>query len=535
MSSITRVEGWVSPGYLEQGPDAPRPNSSLPSADITASTVLKPSVERMFSEFKIPGIYSDWKYISYLRVETDMNNGADGIYYGWVDSVDLLSDSDTAPMVLVKWHIDLWRTYLYAADLRQGHIVRKPSGNHPLQGYDYVRRTASKKADLFPVTSIWWVYISANSGTTYKTSLIYCYPISSSTQAGRLSIGTSGSAIDVPSLNETITGRWDELFEIDPAAITGCWVSPVAPAEFTGSGASTNPIKLWGWTDIHPPGKTIGYFLSDMQTAGSYEGSFPEISATLPFSENSTEISQLAVANFDGEVIQEIPVGASLSSFTYRTVVGPTEAFLSIRFGGYILSRSEGLCATIPLPTLDLSENAWSSYVYSGNREFDKEMRLTQTKQSGIQNTASGALGGGIMGGFSGAGALAGAAAGAVAGAVSFLTDYYVFNNEIQGHTDKYKQMQSAGILMSGTIGDIISHGLVPCLISLDFDSYSASQASARDSQFGYSCSEFRSSIPLSTLGTGYWQIQGLNVQGSMPIEAKNYISRRFAAGVRLS
>ena len=543
MSSITRVEGWVSPGYLEQGPDAPRPNATLPAADMTVSTVLKPSVERMFSEFKIPGVYSDWKYVTYLRVETDMNNGADGIYYGWVDSIDLLSDSDTAPMVLVKWHIDLWRTYLYAADLRQGHIVRKPSGNHPLQGYDYIRRTATKKADILPQFETytgrpcWWVYIAYNETVNaHVTNTMACWPVD--TGRSQIWLGSGSDTKPAVPLMETLSGYWDEYLGIDPKTVTGCWISPTPPvavSDISGTGRASDGLTMPPtisdglWVPIDNGSYAWWYRL---KTMGLYESTLPEIPGTV--SASSTEVSQLAVVNFDGEVLQEIPVGATLSSYTYRTVLGPTEASIVIRFDGK-LSRSEGLAVTVPLPTLDLSENAWSSYVYSGEREFEKDMRQMQSMQSGIQSIAGGAGQGAIFGGFGNMGAGWGALAGAAGGAITMATDAYVFNPQIQLMTDRYKQKQSAGILLSGSAGDSLTFGQVPCLISLDFDSYSASQASARDSQFGFSCSEFRSSIPLNTLTAGYWQIQGLNVQGQMPVEAKTYISRRFAAGVRLS
>lgn len=544
MSTITKLEIWDSPGFLEEAVDVPKLGASLSSPSRTITTELRPSVDRLLSEMKVPGDYSTLRNSTYLRVTLDMNNGTDQIFYGWVDSVEISSDSADYPLCTIRWHVDLWRTYSGSASFGSGHVRRKPTGSHPLQGYERIRRIVTDTVDLvdrqtYSTLPLWWTLLACtvDDGSGNKKVEFRAWPVVGS----NLYLDSDGTHAGTlcPTDTETFDGRWDELLGLSPNEITGCWLVPFFPTgSVSGGGTSANPYHVGlasGWEFAsHGSGAKLRSYFRNTTTLAAIRSQFPAISKTIsPMT--STERGQLLVTSWDGEVIQEIPVGGQISAYTYRLVASPTGMAITFRFSA-MDSRAEGLTATIPCPTMELSENAWSEYVYSGQREFDREMRQLQTLQNGIQSAAGGALNGAVMGGLGNIGAGAGVGLALGGATVSTALDYYMFNPRIQEKNDRLMQSQSAGILLSGEARDVFVHGRAPALITMTFDAYSESQASARDAQFGFAVDEFNTSLAsdLTSAMTGFWQIDSLVVGGSIPAEAKRYISRRFAAGVRL-
>lgn len=547
MSTITKIEIWNSPGFLEESVEVPKLGASLSTPSKTYTGTYRPSVDRLLSELKIPDDYSTLRDATYLRVTVDMNNGTDQTFYGWVDSVEISSDTATYAMTTVRWHVDLWRTYSGSASFGSGHVRRKPTGSHPLQGYDKIRRIVSSATDLVTrqtfgqlSTSLWWAVLACtkDDGANNKTVEFRCWPVF----GVNVYLDSDGThtGTQCPTDAETFNGKWDELLGLSPNEITGCWLVPFFPlGTLGGSGLQNDPFYvglLTGWEFAnYGSGADLRAFFRTTTALASVRSQFPEISKTITTA-SSSERSQLVVTSWDGEPIQEIPVGASIGSYTYRVAASPTGLSIVFRFDG-MSSRPEGLTATIPCPAMELSENAWSEYVYSGQREFDREMRQLQTLQGGIQSATGGALNGAVMGGLGSIGAGAGVGLALAGAAASTALDYYVFNPQIQEKNDRLMQSQSAGILLSGEARDVYVHGQAPRLITMAFDTYSETQASARDSQFGFSVDEFHTSLAsdLTSASTGFWQIDSLVVGGNIPAEAKRYIARRFAAGVRLA
>ena len=541
MSSITKVEIWDNPGYLEDGVEAPKLGAALTLPTRTYSSTYRPSVDRLLSELKLPVDYSTLRDATYLRVTIDMNNGSDQTFYGWVDSVEISSDTSGYAMTTIRWHVDLWRTYSGSASFGSGHVRRKPTGDHPLQGYEFVRRVGGTQTDLVDRQReggsdkpVWWALLAhtITDNNQKKVVQYVCWPIFESSGL-YLASGQGGTAVPTITAAETFIGKWDELLGISPEAVTGCWISPFFPNNVVlGSGTNADPfytVALGGWQYDSVGGRS--YFKSDDGSANPFVYTSKTITSA-----TSTERSQIVLCGFDGEVAQEIPIGASIGTYRYRIAPSPTSMSIVFRFDG-ILSRAEGLTCTIPLPNLDLSENAWSEYVYSGEREYDIEMRTLQSLQSGVQSAAGGALNGAVMGGLGSIGAGAGVGLALAGAAASTAIDTMVFNPLIQEKTDRYRQQQSAGMLLSGDARDVFYNGVAPFMMKMTYDTYSESQASARDSQYGFAVDEFKTSMSSDLTGTstGYWQVDGLVVGGSIPAEAKRYISRRFAAGVRLT
>lgn len=92
-------------------------------------------------------------------------------------------------------------------------------------------------------------------------------------------------------------------------------------------------------------------------------------------------------------------------------------SFLDQDGGDYLDSTSEGLVATIPLPTLPISTNTWQSYNISGQRAYEIEAAKAANKAAyvkGLTNTGIGAIEGALAGSLTspGIGTVAGAAIG---------------------------------------------------------------------------------------------------------------------------
>lgn len=549
MAYITQLYGWYDPGWTEQSPVRLRRGAqiSTTTADVNLNTDLHPSAERLFSEFRISvSNYHNFRNLSYIRAEIEMNNGSNVIVYGYVDSVDIVSDTSSLPMLSVKWHPDHWETFKASATLGYGHLLRRATGDHPLQGYSSVRRKVSSQQSLFPEWTIgsetvWWVVLAhTETVNNFKVMEFDTYPIvkDGSVKIYGATTASSGDDKDFPNVNETAAGYWDEYLGFSPNAITGAWISPVPPFGYSAlNGAGTvgspyyvdDPTTTW-W--FEPNGQRAYWRM--MRTIGDYEDKFPEETRSIT-SVTSDERNPLIACGFDGEPLHEFPVGVTLQSFGYRMVLDALECSISVRFNG-LASRADGLNATIPCLSLDLTENAWSEYNYSGQREYDIDSRNIASTQAMAEKAISGATQGFIMGGFNPAGAGLSAVAGAVGGAVQGGLDLAVFNPMMQNTVDKQRSKQTAGILLSGGGLDAVVHGETPKLKVYSFDTVSEDMATASDSYHGYAVDLFVGDLGsiIDNNATGFWQAEGVNVGGSIPAQAKSYITELLKRGVYL-
>ena len=548
MAYITEIYGWNNPGWTEDSPVRKSIGASLSTstADFHITTDLKPSTDRLFTEFKLnSGNYASMRYLTFLKVTFDMTSGSNFTVYGYVDEVSIISDTSSLPSISVKWHVDPWETFKGNMSLGYAHVLRAASGYHPLQGYSSVRRYISDTRSLFTTETfmgkdVWWVVIAHTVNVnTYTVMQFITYPIADTdvyTIYGALT--SSGTPKEFPSACDTAAGFWDEYLGISPNAITGAWISPIPPfgiSNLNGGGAQNNPyyvddpMNTWYFDDT----AAKAYFRM-MKNIGVYSEKLPSESGSIT-SLTTTERHPAVVCGFDGEPLQEFPVGVTLKNFTYRMTLDALECSISVRFNG-IASRADGLNVTIPCLSLDLTENAWSEYNYSGQREYDIDSRNIASAQSMVEKTISGATQGFIMGGFNPAGAGLSAAAGAVGGVVQGGLDLAVFNPMQQNAIDKQRSKQTAGILLSGGAFDAIAHGEVPKLKVYSFDSISEAMALSSDTYHGYAVDLFVSNLGsyISSSTTGFWQAEGVNIGGSVPADAKRYIAELLRRGVYL-
>ena len=546
MSAITKIRGWKNPGFSEDGPDAPHVGYTLPTADQTLQPTggFHPSADRMFSEVKISGAaWESWREMSFLELTYSWNNSLNTtVLYGFVDSVELVSDTNNNAVVAVKWHVDEWMTYLSSSTLKFGHVLRRPYSSEadtPIQGYERKYWEQDYHYTLLDTVKInnertYWVLLAV--GETVNTDKIvryYTFPFVKS--GNTIFIRSGGVGVSAPTYAQVTAGLWDECLDLDPTGIYGAWVLPVCPFNASDMTTSGNEITAMsassGWELKATPG-TCASIVS--KTTAKYSDLFYEKSMSWSGAPTATELNPLRVTGFTGETIGDFPIGMSPTSYTYRIVASATECYVELRFVYGWYSRLEGTCFTVPALVLDLTENAWSSYQYSGQREYDIESRNIATMQSAVEKTIGGATQGFIMGGFNPAGAGLSAAAGAVGGATQGILDAAIFNPMIQGAKDNYAAKQTPGILISGGALDAVENGYDIAMCVMEMDSYSDGRASTERSLKGVKVDEYITSNTTIRSSTGFYQITELDVAGAIPNSARRTIANRFAKGVRL-
>lgn len=548
MSTVTQVRMWNDIGYTEGCLEVPRKGASIPQPTYTVSD-LNISVQDMFSRMKLKAPYTSLMNISYLEMTVDMNNGSDLTIYGWVDSVSLSSDTDGYPMTTVEWHIDYWRTYLNSAVFGSGMVRRRPllSGDDvPPQSYPYrYLEYQSNVITAFPDN--WWVVLSVITSGETSVNMWHAFPVSKTSPSTRLEIA-GGSA---PSLDEVANGKMDELLALNPESIAYGFITPIAPSTTTGTGTSGDPIKLVGWSSTV---QDVTCFVA--QGADAFKGAV--LSAGIGTLKTDDE-SMYMVCGPQGESYGTLPWGIEVNGIQWRLVVDSTSAYIAMRFYKDTLNpnecQSEGTVFNIPCSSIPVTSNAWSSYVYSGSRQAEIDLRRLQAESQAVSggistgvSAASGALSGAMMGAMAGAvggpvgmlaGALIGAGTSALTGALSTGANYAYqtgqYADEMQSISDYQASHQANSVLLNGGSFDSLFNGSGGIsVIWMKKDAYSLQQRQNDIDLYGVNVSEPMTSCQSLVDAGGPLQITNLTVRGNIPVEAKQYFRNRFTKGVRM-
>lgn len=573
MSSITTLSVWRDVGYTEGCLEHPSKTSTLPNPTFTFED-LNVSRDKMFSEVQVKGAFEGLFDCSYLKASIDMNNGDDVIVYGWIDNVACSSDTVGSPVSTIYWHIDFWRTYLSKATFGSGIVVRRPgdfqtTNTIPHQAFPYLNYRVTVKQPLIQTTNDdWWVLIRYNTTSSVVTkeiqtipegktefettsqeksnkvvsTAVMCFPINKSNATRYISGGP------VPQFTDVVTGKWDEILGILPENIVSAFISPVAPYLPQGNGSEASPYSMGNWTSTQMGSRYV--FVNRFYNFDVFTNTISADTAT-------NDWIHYSIAGLDSETIGALPFGMKVNKYDYRIMFESTCAYLQLRLYSetpmtkYTPAHQEGLCYTIPLPALEVTENSWSSYSYSGAQQYNKDqLRMAAEKaavEGGISIGASaleGAMAGGMMGAMAGGigaapGALIGAGTAIVgssvrtAGMNAYLTGSY--NDEMQSIEDRYHASQPDGLLIAGNGFDAIYHGSGGIyLVGMQMDAYSQANAVADTSLYGLHVQEPKTSCQSLIDTGGPLQIINLTVTGSIPTIAKTYFRDQFKGGVRI-
>lgn len=548
MAAISRIQMWRDPGYTEgclRHPSA----QSLSNPDVTINGPINPSVSEFFSVLKLRRTFDDLLGMCYLRADVAMASGESKTFWGWVDSVELSSDTSGSPMTIVRWHVDLWRTYHTEAEYGNGLVVRrKADATIPPQTYPSRYMDAGIRRELIEVAEflgLYFVIFNATKTVSGKsTTTTYCYPVSRTSPTENFKLGPN---VIAPSMNQTLRGELDELLGFDPSAIYAMWMSPVPPS----------PIHLGVYYTMEHWGSISndGYACWELQLPTDSYDMYHEWSKS--WVAETTDTATQTILGFDGSVVATLPWGLKTATVYYRLVNADTSAYLVFRF---VMSSNMtkldasalGLEVSIPLPRLGLTSNALSSYVYSGQQEYDRA-RMDAQRDQALYSGLLSILGGGVQGGAAGAlqgatpnsagvaigagmGGAIGAGAAIAGSAIATAGNYLiagVMNDRMMDLTVSAKSRQTSNLTLPSSGPDWWMRGAgVPVMVPLVIDWYSETQRDADIEMYGAHVQEPTASCEDLIRAGGPMQIRNLEVGGPIPPEAKRYLREQFAGGV---
>lgn len=550
MAAITKIEFWSDVGFVDGAVEIPRLNAPDPTnPTVTIEEEILPSKDRFFSELKLKEYYTGLLTMSYMRVTYNLKNslGVDtpNVFYGWVDSVKLSSDGEL-PMTVISWHIDEWRTWKNAVTFGSGHIKRRPFrdlDSTPIQNYPirFERLSPNDATDsvrLFNTLTIgsdkiWWVIFSYNVTQNDNTTIEYgFFPVSINRHITFFDLASGGDRCITLSFDDVYHGLFDERLKITSESLNGAWLSPFPLTTVTGTGTSADPFRSsWYLTRVDQGQQNyFGYFSS----------SWPPIIKTnisLNPTLMTTEEGKYSVADMVGNRVLDLPYGMSISNIETTFVFEPTKPYMEISLMNQSNGSMIGCVTNVTFPLIPVNSNAYSSYVYGGQQEYDREMRQTRSNAQLWKSSFGGASQGAMIGAFGPMGAIAGMGLGASSGVINYGVESFYQNDKEQSIEDKLRANQPSSMIMDAdalmaTERDYgwIVHKIVP-------DDYSLQQITATRNQFGISVDELMSScnqLLRDVSPTGYYNIQNLIVNGNIPVSAKKWIREKFRSGVRL-
>lgn len=472
--------------------------------------------------------------------------------YGWIDDAQPIATKGPEVNTRIRWHVDWWLTWSdYNWFMLQGQLqilanwfprrvtlgsgrllkgpetFARPSGTAPRKWE--VKSALSMISDKIDPTAdlaTWWAVMACTetSGTPPEevvTDIVYFYwPIGER---------ISGASHNSPNWTSIYTGQLEEELGIDPSRIQGFWVAPIRP-----------------WTSGTIVNKTaVSVYQADQLNAYN--------SNTLVLDDpiKTTDAQKIIFTDPSGTEMNTAPWGLEIKSIVTWLDIGTNAAYLCVYLGETSTPISEHKAAegryfTFPLPILPVTENAWSSYNYSGQREYDMEQRSIQRDQSavnGISGIGTQAIGGAIAGAAVGnlPGAVAGGIGGLASGLIGTAVNYYTaedFDRRSQRSVDLLTSRQTAAMILSA--GSYT--GLKPLyggyfgwtVVIMERDGVSLAELAAEQSELGYDTNTWVNDCTSLIEAGGPLKIENLLVKGDIPKEGKEYIRAMFARGVNL-
>ena len=514
-----------------------------PVIDYWKDVTPKPGMELSEMELPTPGESALTAYdplttasISYIVCKLSTSQGNITYVHGWVDSIRVKILKGEKRSIIIRWHVDWWHTiggYQYASIVYgPGRLLRGPSSYARPDPSEPRRWVYDTSNTAYPLTTskmhVCIKYIKHSGGTPDYTSLhMLEWEIDE----------VIGGTYNTPPLWMVYQGLLEEVFGLDPDSIQGAWL---APASITDS---VNFVIKTG---------TYG---TDTYGARDYPMGFdPKVHSVTTYPVRAADDNhRVYLVDQNGAMVAQLPWGYSTGKVSYAMDFGGTDAMMIFNFndsGTPEADALEGLVTAVPLISVPITSNAYASYVYSGQREYDMEMRSIQRDQqavNGIANIGTSAIGGAIAGSAvapgpgTRAGALGGIVSSAVGTGVSYVTSGE-FDKRTQNAVDKLKSNQAANILNCPD-GQVWTTTMMPGtwkIVTLVRDTQSKADLDLEQSELGYitdtylaSASTILQSSDYSTYKTGGFRIEGLVVY-NVSKEARTYISSMFARGVHI-
>ena len=546
--TITKLKMWKDPGYTQGCTEVPPAGSKkLPTPDYTLDTgqTLRPRKNSTLTALELPLNFSAVFEMSYLYLEA--SDGAGNLaLFGWIESIEQTASSEAA--VLIRWNVDWWRSYSADVTWGIGRITRCSDASLR-RPPDFTPRynKFSLYAEIDDDKHEDWIIVSyqdtESSGDTISKILIWA--------AGKRCLAGSPPVTvgNTPTLKDCYNGTLDEKLGLDPAAISGIWVSPVCPCDSVtvgtdAGGSYYNMSQATAGAPITKSGYGVPWISQDkIRTHTAYISEITQAADDLTTYGVTDQYGSLvgtfpwqSVGNTSpGGILVKVDVGsASASLLIYQD--SPNKFYTQTRFAG-----AAGCLIRLPLPVIPVNSNAWSSYVYSGQREYEMETAKINQDQRFVgnllgvgQSAATGAVGGGVAAG--GTGALIGSAANTgLSLATSFIQNDIdtTFRDRLQDVTDKMHINQSSNLLIPGDGMTWVNVSHKPCIVKIEPDAVSKAQYEDMVTYNGYPVERFGNVSSFIAAG-GALQISDLNLTGDVPPAGKRAIKMMLENGVRI-
>ena len=524
--TISKLKMWKDPGYtrncLEMPPAGSKKLPSTPDYTLAADQTLRPHKGSTLTELHLPISFSQTFGMSYLYIEATDGAGSVSLF-GWITSID--QRSTAAEGVTIRWDVDWWRSYSGSITWGSGIVTRCNDSTYKRPYPTHPRRW--KIGKIVPLTSenLWaCVVFNSTSGTPPITKINYI-----TWQFGK-SLEYNGNTYDAISLDQLMTGVLDEALGISPSAITGVFIMPFNPKSGNYHYVTTSIGKIWY---IEGLGDTI-YYNQLLATADQI---------------TTDDMNMGVIVDPYGSIIANVPYGVTVEGYNLYMDVGTNDAkcYLSIFKPGDVTpvlnSRYKGpIGEVLPLTSIKapVNSNAYSEYVYSGQRDYDILTAQMQRDENRIKgwagvgaNSASGAMGGAIAG--KGVGAGIGAIGGAILGGLNTEIDYQLqtgFDDWYQNAKDALYANQTSNILIGAGGEAFTSLYYQWSFVQLTADDTSLAEYTNDIALNGYETNVSTSSVSSYIAGGGPLQIINLNLTGNAPPQAKQFIKNKLQSGV---
>ena len=557
--------------YTEEGLHKPLFEASsrfyLPDSNYliynSGSQPLCPRTGHEFDEIELPIDYNEINGLTgnnsaakFVALEFGYETGKTFEIYGWIDSIEPLAVKGPSANCRIRWHVDHWLSAQHFANFYNvgtltgtrtpitygaGRIKRGPSGlarPDPSAPRKWVSGDSVRICDDADNPQLWIILQFVDVVSTGITRIsTYFWP-------EHVTVESQGQNYYSLSIEECYSGFLEEALGIDPDDIIGCWVSPIEPYDRTGTG--TDAVYQNFDSDHH-----TWYYVQATRLSGRLRPINKTISlidAAHPNGYASDDLHKLQIVDPFGCPMASIPWGFTITEAVINIDAGVSSANLNIwcktaTSVDYLKDAAEGLVVTIPLPKIPITSNAWSSYVYSGQRTYDIEQRRLQREQNcvqGISGAGTSAIGGAMMGTLvtPGLGTLLGAGAGLATSLIGTAVNTFTSNDidrKAQDASDRLVSNQSANIIdpAGGALWFNIP-GAGYYFIEVVRDAESAAELSDEQSELGYVTDSYKADCTTILRTGGGLRIEGLEVKGDIPPEGRAYIAALFARGVHL-
>lgn len=477
--------------------------------------------------------------------------GAYTFVYGWVDDAEPVATKGPQPNTRIKWHVDWWLTWTdynwfqisgepamqknwlpRKVTIGSGRLLKGPS-QFARPSSSAPRKWIVEKAEsmfdgsdpLFGPDTLWAVMCATNTSGTPPAAIVtsiayYFWPIGKQ---------IDGAQHPSPDYSAIFTGRIEETMGIDPSRILGFWAAPFKPL-MVGNIKNFDSVSVYEVDDFTAVGNAKTWTLDQgvVQTDDKRKIIFTDPA---------------------GAEMYTSPWGIPFRSITGQIDIGTSVAALHVYLGetneGNERKGAEGRFFSFPLPSLPVTENAWSSYTYSGQRDYDMEQKAIQRDRSavnGIAGIGTQAIGGALAGTAAapGAGTAVGTIAGLASGMIGTAVNYFTageFDSREQRSVDTLTSRQTAGMLINSggrtslrPIGTYWGWNM----ITMVRDPVSLAEIEVEQEELGYDTDTYVVDCTNLISAGGPLRIEGLRVKGDIPKEGREYISSLFARGVHI-